>query len=157
MLDDYLQTKNWRYHLVLSSFIANQRIPQSDWMWDTTATANQQMMVSIATFPWWLTRCKKNLSYQLILSKDIVNQRTLQWNWLRGTTGHTKPKVVVSDATFLWWLFPSKKVYIDSFQRYWWSKNPAIWLEGRYNGSHPTKSSTLICYLSFIAVTKEKA
>ena len=34
--DDYLRAKNERYQLVFSSFIANQRILQSDWMWDAT-------------------------------------------------------------------------------------------------------------------------
>ena len=34
---------------------------------------------------------------------------------------------------------------IDSFQRYWSSKNPAIWLDERHNWSHPTKVDSLRC------------
>ena len=49
---------------------------------------------------------------------------------MRVTTGHVKPKVVVSDPIFPWWLSPCIKseVSIDSFQRYWSSKNTATWL-----------------------------
>ena len=37
---------------------------------------------------------------------------------------------MASDATFPWWFSPCKKsmILIDSFHRYRWSKNPAIWL-----------------------------
>ena len=35
-LDDCLHTKNLRYQLVLSGFIADKRILQFDWMRDTT-------------------------------------------------------------------------------------------------------------------------
>ena len=35
------------------------------------------------------------------------------------------------------------KTSIDSFHRYWWSKNPAIWLE-RYNWPNPTKNGSLL-------------
>ena len=48
-----------------------------------------------------------------------------------GTTDHTQPDVVVSDATFPCCLTPFRKtkVSFDSFHRYWWAKNLAVWLD----------------------------
>ena len=43
----------------------------------------------------------------------------------------TQPKVVVSYATFTWWISSSKKSkkLMHYFQRYWRSKNSAIWFD----------------------------
>ena len=62
-----------------------------------------------------------------IFSRDIDDQQS---DWIRDLTGCTQPKLVVWDATSLWWLSPFNKPkrLIDSFQRYWWSKDNAIWL-----------------------------
>ena len=64
---------------------------------------------------------------------DIDDQRILQSDWVRGITVHTQTKLVVSDATSLCWLSACKKSkrLADSFQRYWWSNNPTIWLDKR--------------------------
>ena len=45
--------------------------------------------------------------------------------------GHTQLKVVLSHVTFPWRIFPCKKskILMHHFQRYWWLKNPAIWLD----------------------------
>ena len=48
------------------------------------------------------------------------------------------------------------KVSIDSFQRYWWSKNPVIWLDGRHNWPHTTKSSSLTYYFPLLTVCMQK-
>ena len=74
---------------------------------------------------------------------------------MRDTTDHTQPKVEVSDATFPWWLTPWKKIEIsiDLFQRYWWSRNPAIWSEQRHTWPHLTKNGSLRCYLPLIIIS----
>ena len=66
----------------------------------------------------------------LTLSRHIDDHRILQSDWMKKTTDHTQPKVVALDATLPQWLSSGKKskIDIDSFQIYWWSKNPAIWL-----------------------------
>ena len=72
----------------------------------------------------------KKLRYQLIISRDTDDKRILESDWTIDTTGPTYAKAVVSDATFSWWLSPcnKSKMWIDSFQRYWWSDHHAIWL-----------------------------
>ena len=77
----------------------------------------------------------KNPRHFWISSNDIDDQRILQYGWTRGTTGITLPKEALSDATFTWLLSPCKKSkrLLDSFQRYWCSKNPAFWLDKRFN------------------------
>ena len=44
---------------------------------------------------------------------------------------HTQSEVVASHATFSWCISPCKKSkkLIHCFLRYWWSKNPTIWLD----------------------------
>ena len=93
--------------------------------------------------------------------RDIVDQRTLQSNWTRGTTSHTQPKSVVSDTNFLLWLSLCRKskMLLDSFQKYWWSKISAIWLDKRHIWLHPIKRNSLRCYLhfwSYLHVKKSK-
>ena len=36
-----------------------------------------------------------------------------------------------------------KMILIDFLHRYWWWKNPAIWLEERYTWLHPTKTNSM--------------
>ena len=59
----------------------------------------------------------------------------------RVTAGLIQPKVVVPDSTFARWITLGKKTMLslNSFQRYWWSKNPATWLNERQNWPHQTK------------------
>ena len=91
----------------------------------------------------------KSLRSKLIHSWDIDDQRILQSDWMRSTLGHTQPKVVAADPASPWWLPTSKniKISIDSFLWYRWLKNPAIWFNERCSWPHPTKSSSLGCYL----------
>ena len=41
-------------------------------------------------------------------------------------------------------------------QRYWWSNNPAIWLDKRHNWPHLTKSGTLRWYLPLVSIFIQK-
>ena len=116
--------------MILFTDIDDQRILQSDWMKSTTATSNQKVAASHATFLWWLSPIK-NLRDQSIPSKDIIKK-----SWARTTTGQSHPpKVVFSDAAFPWWITSCKKAKtsLDSFQRYWWSNNSAIWLAKKHD------------------------
>ena len=54
-------------------------------------------------------------------SKGTCSKSGQFWEWL-GKPGHTKPKAVVTELQ-------SKKWYWCIPSRYWWSKNPAIWLD----------------------------
>ena len=73
----------------------------------------------------------KNLRDQSIPSRDIIKK-----SWARTTTGQSHPpKVVFSDAAFPWSITSCKKAKtsLDSFQRYWWSNNSAIWLAKKHD------------------------
>ena len=96
--------------------------------------------------------------YQLIRSRDIDVQRTLESSWTRRKPSNTRPKVVVSDATFPWWLNICKKtnILLDSFPRYWRSKNSKILLDQRHVWSHPTQSGSLRCYIPLITISMQK-
>ena len=43
------------------------------------------------------------------------------------------------------------KISLNSFPRYWWLKNLAIWLDKRHNWPHPTRSTSLRCYLHLMS------
>ena len=118
-------------------------------MRDTTSQTKQKEVVSHATFLWRLSSCKK--SNWLIPSIGIDNQRSLQSDWMSGTTGHTQPKEVVSHVTFLWGLSLCKKSkrLTDSFQRYWWSMNNAIWLGESILGMGFLQNQKEQCYTQF--------
>ena len=77
----------------------------------------------------------KNIWCQLISSKNIYDKIIMQSDWMSGIPGSLLPKVEVSDATFSWWLSlcQKSKINTDAFKRYWWSKNPAIWLAEKHN------------------------
>ena len=59
-----------------------------------------------------------------------IDQRIPQFNWTRDRSSHNQTKAVVSNTIFPWWLSLCKKskILIETFQRIWQSKNPAIWL-----------------------------
>ena len=78
-------------------------------------------------------RWKKNW-YWLTPFRDIDDQSFMQLDWIRDTPGNTQPQVVAFDATL-----KKTKISVDSFQRYRWSKNPAIWLDETCNWPNPTK------------------
>ena len=96
-----------------------KRILQSDWMQSTPGKTQPKLIVSYVIYS-----IQKNLRYLIL--QQCCNKRILQSNWTKSTPDYTKPKVIVSDVSFSWWLSPCKKTKtsIDSFQRYWWSKNP---------------------------------
>ena len=104
----------------------------------------------------WL-RAKKLRNY-LILSRDFNDQRILQSDWTRALSGHTHSRVIVSDLTLSFWLSPCKnsKALVDSFQRYWWSKNRAFYLGKRYNKPHRNRNASLRCYLPSMTTSMRK-
>ena len=59
-----------------------------------------------------------------------------------------------------WWLPMCKKPNIPfgSFQWYYWSKSPKIWLDKKHNWQHPIKFGSLKCYIALMtnAVQKKK-
>ena len=57
--DHYLDVKNLRYQLLLSTDIDDQRTLQSDWTRGTTNHTKTKVVVSDASFLWWLSPCKK--------------------------------------------------------------------------------------------------
>ena len=63
--------------MIPSYNIADQRIPQFDWMRATTNHIQRKVVVS-DDYPQ-----AKNLRDQLIFSRDIDDQRILQSDWLR--------------------------------------------------------------------------
>ena len=77
---------------------------------------------------------------------------------MKVTTDRTQPKVIVSEAAFPWSITPCKKtkIAIDSFQRYWWSNTPAIWLDKRRNWSYPTNRGSSRCHIHLMAISMQK-
>ena len=96
--------------------------------------------------------------YKLIPSNDVHVKKIMQSDSPSGRTGHPKTKVVVSDSTFPSWLSPRKipEIWIDSFRRYWWSKNPAIGLVENWNWPHSNKSGNIRCYLCLMTIFMQK-
>ena len=93
---------------------------------------NWPHLTKSGTLRWYLPLVsifiQKNKDH-LILSTDThAHQRILQSDYTKGTSGHPQPKQAVSHPALPWWSSPYKKCkrWIDSFQRYWWSKNTAI-------------------------------
>ena len=72
-----------------------QRILEYDWTSGTPGLIQPKVIVSHATFSWWispLTKPKASInSFQ-----DIVDQRILQSDWKRNTPGHIQPKLILS-------------------------------------------------------------
>ena len=76
----------------------------------------------------------------------IAEQKILQFDWMRDTTCHTQPKSSSLRCYLpLMTISMQKLGSLDSFHRYWRSKNPAIWLDKRQNWPHPTKIGSLRC------------
>ena len=74
-------------------------------------------------------------------------------NWSHPTKSST------SYSTSPCWLPPYKKykISIDSFQRYWWSKNPAIWLlESLLGHNERTRFFPDMLFLQYVSKKKTK-
>ena len=101
---------------------------------------------------------KKIKDINRLISSFIADQGILQSDWIRETIHHNQSKMVVSGATFPWWLSPCKKKLrpLDSFHRYWCSKNPVIWLDERHNWQHWNKRGSLTCYLRLMIISMQK-
>ena len=75
--DDYLHGKNFRYWLILSRKVDDQRILQSYWVRGTDG--HMQTKVASEMLPFFDDYLNgKNLRDWLILSRDIDDQRMLQ-------------------------------------------------------------------------------
>ena len=48
-------------------------------------------------------------------------------------------------------------ISLDSFQRYWWSRNPTVWLDKRHNWPHPPKSARPGCCLPLLTISLQKS
>ena len=68
---DYHHAKNLKDYWISSRDIDDQKF-----LGDLTGHTQQKVVVSDATFLWWLSLCK-SLRYRLILSRDIDDQRIL--------------------------------------------------------------------------------
>ena len=92
-------------------------------------------------------------SPEILLIKQSCN--IIRWPQL---TTPNPNRWQVTGATFPLWLTPCKetKISTDSFQRYWWSKNPAIWLGKWHNWPHSTKSKSLRWYLHLMMNSMQK-
>ena len=128
-LDDYLHATNLRYCLFLPEILMMREscnlIGRGTWPQPT------KVIASDTNFLWWPSTCK--------ISKTSIDSFQRYW-WYKNPAiwlderlsliGHTQPNEVVPGATFPWWLPPGRKSKrsIYCFQRYWWSKNPEIWL-----------------------------
>ena len=117
-----------------------------------------------ATYPWWLFP-KKN-SFQRYWSRRIPKSC-----WMRGTTRmRSNPSLSPHDsrmrgttqlqceAPLVRWKATLQKtrISLESFERYWWSKNSAIWLEKRYNCPNSTTNFNLRCCLPLMIVSMQK-
>ena len=102
-----------RYDFILSRYIGNQRICESDWPKATTAHTKPRLVVLNASFSLWLSPCK--------ILKILIGcfQFYCSWKnpliWLEWETQQVTPhqKVgVVSFANFPWRLFLCKRINI---------------------------------------------
>ena len=77
--------KKLRYRLIFSRYTFNKRILQSDWTSGTPGYIQPKVVVSDATFPWWLSPCKWNkLSFDSFLrywSKNPAIWFDKKHNW----------------------------------------------------------------------------
>ena len=85
-----------------------------------------RLLQSDANFHWWLSLCKVIVWFLpvILMIKESCNLTGQGPNWPRPN------KTSSLSPIFPWLLSQNKKskILIDSFQRYWWSKNTAIWI-----------------------------
>ena len=96
--------------------------------------------------------------YKLRPPRDNVEQRIIKPDWPKSTISLSQLKAVVAHATFPWWISPFKKskIWIDSLQRYCWSKNLAIWSDKRHTWPHPTISGSLRYHFLLMIISIQK-
>ena len=74
-----------------------------------------------ATFPWWLSPCKKSKWYQWFKNPAIWLDKRPNWpHPTKSSSLRCYLPLMVNSMQKNWYI-------IDSFQRYWWSKNDAFW------------------------------
>ena len=145
LMTNHTQNK-WRYYLTLSREIDQK---------------------NLATFPWWLSTCKKITVDSLLRywwSKNPATGLDKRQNWPHPTNSSILRFYLLlltcsmqKNRDIIWLFFPCKKTTVDSLLRCWWSKkNPVTWLDESHNLLHPSKSSGLRSYLSLMAVSMQK-
>ena len=89
---------------------------------------------------------------QILMIKESCN--LIEWEAQLAT-----PKIVSLRCCLLLMTNSMRKTRIsrDSFQRYWWSKNPTIWLDKRHNWPHAPKISRPGCYLPLLTISLQKS
>ena len=99
---------------------------QTDWTRSTPGKTQPKLVVSDVSFPWRLSPCKKRIKIWFNSFQQCYNKRILQSDWMKDTPCCTKPKWESQILAFLDNNLHAKKTKasLDSFQGYWWSKNP---------------------------------
>ena len=107
----------------------NLRMLQSEWTKDTPGQPQLKVAVLDATYSWWLSPCIK--SNDLPFPKILMIKEFCNLIPKNAKLGQIKPKVIppLEDKCYLPWRTIPIQKSVDSFQRNWWSKNPAIWLD----------------------------
>ena len=134
-------------------------ILQCDWRAGTTC----HTQISDATFLWWLSLCKKSninfimtsflwMGFNCLKATEPLRGDSPQefpifiWINLRRIKRWVDPgatPMVLHSGPLHWesstlTTGSSFHISVDSFQRYWWSKNSRIWLVEKCNWQHPS-------------------
>ena len=133
------------------------------------ATPKQKTVAPEVTYPWWLFPHKK--IRQQLFPEILMIQKNFESCWLRGTTRMRSTPCLSPHASRMRGTTqlecetplvrlkatPQKtSISLESFERYWWSKNSAIWLEKRYNCPNSTTNFNLRCCLPLMIVSMQK-
>ena len=128
--------------MLLSSFTADQRILQSNWMSDTTGHTGSPSLDDYL-------RAKKLRSLDSLYRYWWSNDPAIQL-----TESYNSPTLIQKSSLtcYLWLMIifmqnQKSKRLIDCFYRYWLSKSSPIWLDERHKWPYPIKTVSLRCCL----------
>lgn len=78
-------------------------------------------------------------------------------------SNHSKFVCLFLQIFCIWCLFPLLTIFEQKklrskliLSRYWWPKNPAIWLAAKHTWLHPMKSCDLRCYIFLMIKSMQK-
>ena len=113
--------KKLRNQMILFKEIVDQKILQSYLTRSLTDHTQLKVVVSNATFPWWLTACIKNYDITWFSPKMMIIKESYNLNAWKANLETPNQTTVFSDAAFAWRPTPWKitKIPLDFFQRYW--------------------------------------